>query len=180
MPALSKPRWERFAQAIAAGLGDDRWSQGRAYQAVGYNVSNQNSADAAASRLLRKVRPITERVRELQEEAAKRTVVTVESVTHELEQARRIALEEKQASAMVAASATKAKVNGLFVDRHEHGEPGSFETVTSTAELAEAMLRDMNPALDGIGDEMREQALAELARHAEAMAVIAQGKAYRA
>ena len=180
MPALSKPRWERFAQAIAAGLGDERWSQGRAYQGAGYNVSNQNSADAAASRLLRKVRPITDRVRELQEQAAEQTKVTVASVTSELEQARRIAQEEKQASAMVAASAAKAKVNGLFVEKHEHGNAGAFEQASSTSELAEAMLREANPALQAIGDGMREQALAELARHAEAMAVIAQGKAYRA
>src|SRR6516165_10506984 len=72
MPALTNPRHEAFAQAIVAGLlnGDrESFSHGRAYQRVGYLTTNQNASDAAASRLLRKVKPIMARVRELQAEA---------------------------------------------------------------------------------------------------------------
>jgi len=70
MPTLANPRWERFAQLIVEGLmnGDRKaYSQGRAYIAAGYEAKDAGkrggSADAAASRLLRKVKPIIDRVR---------------------------------------------------------------------------------------------------------------------
>lgn len=179
MGALANPRHERFAQAIVAGLaGKTRIEQAQstAYRAAGYLAKEGNSAEAAASRLLRRVKPILDRVRELQEQAAKRTLVTVESIVDELEEARSIAAEGKQASAMVAASSAKAKVLGLSVERHEHGQPGDFGAAQSTAELAEAMLREANPGLVRVPEDMRESALAELARHAEAMAAIASGQ----
>jgi hypothetical protein len=72
MPALSNPRYERFAQALFAGLaGETRVdrAQSTAYLTAYPNCSNGNSAEAAASRLLRRVKPILERVRELQAEA---------------------------------------------------------------------------------------------------------------
>src|SRR4030095_5071479 len=78
MPTLDNPRWERFAQAIVEGLanGDCKpYSQGRAYIAAGYTAKDQGkrggSAECAASRLLNRVKPIIERVRELQAEANK-------------------------------------------------------------------------------------------------------------
>ena len=65
MPALANPRHERFAQLIVEGLmnGDRKaYSQGRAYIAAGYEAKDAGkrggSAEAAASRLLRKVKPI--------------------------------------------------------------------------------------------------------------------------
>src|SRR5262245_62732573 len=79
MPALANPRWERFAQLIVEGLmnGDRKaYSQGRAYIAAGYEAKDAGkrggSAEAAASRLLNRVKPIIDRVRELQAEATKR------------------------------------------------------------------------------------------------------------
>jgi len=78
MPALANPRHERFAQLIVEGLmnGERTYSQGRAYIAAGYEAKDAGkrggSAEAAASRLLRKVKPILDRVRELQAEANKR------------------------------------------------------------------------------------------------------------
>jgi valyl-tRNA synthetase len=72
MPALSNPRYERFAQALFAGLAGEtrvKRAQSTAYLAAYPNCSNGNSAEAAASRLLRRVKPIIERVRELQAEA---------------------------------------------------------------------------------------------------------------
>ena len=65
MPTLDNPRWERFAQALVEGLtnGDGKpYSQGRAYNAAGYYAKGAGksggSAEAAASRLLKKVKPI--------------------------------------------------------------------------------------------------------------------------
>src|SRR5262249_32313610 len=74
MPALDNPRWERFAQAIVEGLanGDRKpYSQGRAYIAAGYTAQGM-AAEVCASKLLKKVKPILDRVRELQAEANKR------------------------------------------------------------------------------------------------------------
>jgi hypothetical protein len=43
MPALTNPRWERFAQCIVLGLGNEPYSNGRAYVAAGYKPQNRNS-----------------------------------------------------------------------------------------------------------------------------------------
>lgn len=180
MPALANPRHERFARCIVAGLTGERYSQGRAYVAAGYNAKDAGkaggSAEVAASRLLKKVQPILARVSELQAEAAKAARVTVESIVGELEEARAIAAKVEQPSAMVAASAAKAKVLGLTVERHEHGQAGDFASATSTNDLADAMLREANPGLLMVSEAMRESALAELSRHAAAMAAIASGQ----
>jgi hypothetical protein len=75
MPALSNPRYERFAQALFAGLAGEtriKRAQSTAYLAAYPNCSKGNPAEAAASRLLRRVKPIIERVRELQAEANQR------------------------------------------------------------------------------------------------------------
>src|SRR5262249_8546785 len=72
MPALSNPRYERFAQALFAGLAGEtriKRAQSTAYLAAYPNCSKGNPAEAAASRLLRRVKPIADRVRELQAEA---------------------------------------------------------------------------------------------------------------
>src|SRR4029450_12425395 len=72
MPALSNPRYERFAQALFAGLaGEPRVRRARspACLAAYPNCRKANPAEAAASRLLRRVKPIADRVRELQAEA---------------------------------------------------------------------------------------------------------------
>src|SRR6266487_1301400 len=91
MPALDNPRWERFAQAIVEGLanGDRKpYSQGRAYIAAGYTAKDQGkrggSAECAASRLLNRVKPILERVRELQAIAARNAAETAEKMAREL------------------------------------------------------------------------------------------------
>lgn len=178
MPALSNPRHERFAWAIVQGLGGTTRAElaaSHAYRQAGYLAKAGNSAEAAASRLLRRVKPIMDRVQEIQTELAKRKQVTVESIVEELEQARSLAERTEQPSAMVAASSTKAKILGLSIERHEHGNPGSFEQVTSTHDLADEMLRQANASLVQVSEAMREMALAELARHAETMAAIAHG-----
>jgi len=115
MPALAKPRHEAFAQALFAALSDGAgYSQGKAYRAAGYLVSNANSADAAASRLLRKVKPILDRVRELVTEANARNQHAIdlsrERVGRDLDEAFRTAKDQKNASAMVSSALGIAKV----------------------------------------------------------------------
>jgi hypothetical protein len=84
---------DRFAQALVEGLanGDGKpYSQGRAYNAAGYYAKDAGksggSAEAAASRLLKKVKPILERVRELQAIAATKAAETPEKLAGELNQ----------------------------------------------------------------------------------------------
>ena len=120
MPALSNPRYERFAQALFAGLAGEtrvKRAQSTAYLTVYPNCSNGNSAEAAASRLLRRVRPIIERVRELQAQAAERTQETADKCVQELNQLRRDAHSDKAYGAAVAAVMGKAKILNLMVDQ---------------------------------------------------------------
>jgi hypothetical protein len=120
MPALSNPRYERFAQALFAGLAGEtrvKRAQSTAYLTAYPNCSNGNSAEAAASRLLRRVRPIIERVRELQAQAAERTQETADKCVQELNQLRRDAHSDKAYGAAVAAVMGKAKILNLTVDQ---------------------------------------------------------------
>lgn len=59
------------------------------------------------------------RVFQLREKAAERTLVTVESLTIELEEARELAMTTEQASAATGATMGKAKLAGLLVDKKE-------------------------------------------------------------
>jgi hypothetical protein len=97
--------------ALFAALSDSSgYSQGRAYRAAGYLASNANSADAAASRLLRKVKPILDRVRELVAEANARNQHAIDlsrdRVGRDLDEAFRTAKDQKNASAMVSKGAS--------------------------------------------------------------------------
>src|SRR5262245_28884370 len=128
MPALDNPRWERFAQAIVEGLanGDRKpYSQGRAYIAAGYTAKDQGkrggSAEAAASRLLNRVKPILDRIRELQAEATKRLEpkldLSRERIGRRLDLASRMAEEQKSPNGIALSELGIAKVF------HRIGEP---------------------------------------------------------
>jgi phage terminase small subunit len=128
MPVLPNPRHEAFAQALAKGK-----SAAEAYTDAGYNPSR-----SAASRLSTNVN-VESRVAELQGRVAKKVEVTLESITAELEEARGIAIAEKQPSAAVSASMGKAKLFGLVIDKKHHS--GSIQVVTITA----AQLDELTP-----------------------------------
>lgn len=102
MGALQNARHELFAQALAKGKTADE-----AYAAAGFQPDRGN-----ASRLTSKD-SVRARVDEIKSKAAARVVVTVESLAHELEEARALALGEKQSSAAVQATMGKAKLFGL-------------------------------------------------------------------
>jgi len=152
MPALANPRWERFAQAIVEGLanGDRKpYSQGRAYIAAGYTAKDQGkrggSAECAASRLLNRVKPIIERVRELQAEANKRLEPKIdlsrERIGKRLDLASQIAEQERNAQGIVAAELGIAKVF------HRVDEPDAkqidFATANSMHEIGERLLQSV-------------------------------------
>ena len=123
MPALSNPRYERFAQALFAGLaGETRIerAQSTAYLTAYPNCSYGNSAEAAASGLLRRVKPIIERVNELLAQAAKKKKVTIESITDEYNEARELARKLDNPATFLAASQAKAKLYKLEVNVNEN------------------------------------------------------------
>ena len=70
---------------------------------------------------------VTARIALLRADAAERCIVTVVSVTNELERARVAALADGKYSAAVAASMGKAKINGLITDKVETTATPSHE-----------------------------------------------------
>jgi hypothetical protein len=129
MPILSNPKHEAFAQALATGQ-----SASEAYETAGYKPSR-----SAASRLSTNVN-IERRLGELLTKTAKKVDVTLESITAELEEARGIAIAEKQPSAAVSASMGKAKLFGLVIDKKQHS--GSIQVVTITAAQLDELTAD--------------------------------------
>src|SRR5262245_3091021 len=98
MPALKNPRHEAFAQAIVASLANgsnESHSNGKAYRSAGYMANTSNAADSGASRLLRIVKPLGDRVAELQQEALARLEpkldISRERIGKRLDKASRIA-----------------------------------------------------------------------------------------
>lgn len=111
MPALSNPKHERFAQALAKGK-----TQAEAYKEAGYSPSEPN-----ASRL-RSNDKVQARLAELQERAAIRTEITVASITDRLLAIATLAENVKDAPMLQAARASlmdAAKLNGLVVDKSD-------------------------------------------------------------
>jgi len=129
MGALKNARHELFAQALAKGKPANQ-----AYVEAGYSYSEPN-----ASRLTRNEK-VQARVAEIKGKAAARVVVTVESLSQELEEARAIALKERQSSAAVQATMGKAKLFGLGVENRRLS--GTVQVVTITADKLDSLSDD--------------------------------------
>src|SRR5215471_13411932 len=145
MPALSNPRYERFAQALFAGLAGEtrvKRAQSTAYLTAYPNCSNGNSAEAAASRLLRRVKPIIERVRELQAQANARLQpkldLSRERVGRRLDKASRIAEEQGNASAMATSELGIAKV--FHSAQEQEQGPLDFKNANSMHDIGRKLL----------------------------------------
>jgi hypothetical protein len=145
MPALSNPRYERFAQALFAGLAGEtrvKRAQSTAYLTAYPNCSNGNSAEAAASRLLRRVKPIIERVRELQAQAAERAQESADKCVQELNQLRKDAHSDKAYGAAVAAVMGKAKILNLILDQ-PHNTSVDFSSANSMQDIGRKLLQSV-------------------------------------
>lgn len=145
MPALRNDKWELFAQGLAKGLTAEE-----AYSEAGYKPNRHN-----ASRL-KTNENVLRRVAELKDRSAKRVAVTVESLCMELEEARGIAISERQSSAAVSATMGKAKLFGLGVENRRLS--GTVKVVTITAKDLEkldpdelALLEEAYPVLEKLG-----------------------------
>jgi len=150
MPALKNPRWEAFAQAIVAGLASERPNKKNtakaAYLAVGYSPSSDHAAEVAASRLLRNVEPVVERIRELQAHALARVDrkldISRERIGRNLDLASRIAQDERKASDIVAAETALAKIFGLVKTSSTY-DPTDMNNAQSAEQLAELLLQNV-------------------------------------
>ena len=129
MPVLKNARHERFAQALAKGK-----TAIDAYREAGYKPDR-----GAATRLSANV-SIRDRIAELQSKTVKKVEITVDSLAQELEEARAIALKEKQSSAAVSATMGKAKLFGLGVEHRRLS--GTVQIVNITAEQLGSLTRD--------------------------------------
>ena len=105
---------EKFAQKYIE-LGNASEAYRQSYNAE--NMSETTIHEKACIELGKdKVRT---RVNKLKAMHAEKHAVTVESLVRELEEARALALQERQSSAAVSASMSKAKLHGLGVEKKE-------------------------------------------------------------
>ena len=148
MPALANPRWERFAQAIVEGSANGErkpYSQGRAYIAAGYTAKDQGkrggSAECAASRLLNRVKPILERVRELQAIAARNAAETAEKMARELNEIQYEARADKAHAAAVSAVLGKARILNIIPE--ESAKPIDFAQANSMQDIGRKLLQSV-------------------------------------
>lgn len=121
------PKQEAFCLAYVE-TGNASEAYRRSYDVAG--DTKPETVWSEASRLLANP-TVSARVKLLQQEARSLALVSVGTLTQELEEARQHAMkDEKGASAAVSAILGKAKIHGLLVDRKEHtGKDGMPLTV---------------------------------------------------
>lgn len=143
MKALT-PKQQRFVQEY---LQDHNGTQ--AAIRAGYSES---TARQQGSRLLTDPRVLAA-VRAGQKKVAKKAEVTVDSLMAELEQARKLALKEKQASAAVTATMGKGKLAGLLVEKHKHsGAIGTYNLKDLSDDDLDRLEQILGPLADAGGD----------------------------
>jgi len=149
MPALANPRWERFALALFAGLdGKTRIerAQSTAYLAAYPNCKPGSSAESAASQLLRRIKPITERVRELQEEQSrkiqKKIDLSKERIGRRLNLASEMAEQQQNPAAIVNSELGIAKVFHR-IDTNSDTTQVDFNSAESMRDIGERLLQSI-------------------------------------
>lgn len=135
MAVLRNAKHEAFAQGLAKGHTADE-----AYQNAGFKPNRGNATRLKANE------SIQQRVAELQGKAAQKVSITVESLATELEEARQIAITEKQSSAAVSATMGKAKLFGLGSENRKIS--GTLQVITISAKQLEALTDDELAALE--------------------------------
>src|SRR5215475_10417270 len=146
MPALCNPRYERFAQALFAGLAGEtrvKRAQSTAYLTAYPNCGNGNSAEAAASRLLMRVKPIADRVRELQAEANARLQpkldLSRERVGRNLDYASQLAKQQDNPTAIVHSELAIAKVFHRFDTQND--DQLDFKSARSMQDIGRKLMQ---------------------------------------
>jgi hypothetical protein len=150
MPPLDNPRWEAFAQAIVKGLAEHK-PNGKntakaAYLAAGYSSGSDRSAIVNASRLMTKVDSVVERIKELQAQALARVDrkldISRERIGRNLDEASRIARQQENPTAIVAAETALAKIFGLVKTSSTY-DPNDLDNAQSAEQLATLLLQSV-------------------------------------
>lgn len=125
---------EKFCQGVAKGL-----TYSDAYREA-YNAKKMKmeTINRKAAELMNNGK-ITARVEELKERTLKRYDLTVGDIVEELEDARKIARELGQSSAMVSASMGKAKLFGLIVDKKALTDSSGNDITTPLVKSSELL-----------------------------------------
>jgi hypothetical protein len=79
----------------------------------------------------------------LQGQAARSAKITLEPICAELDEANAVAKERRQASVMVSASALRAKLAGLMVEKVEVSDGNQFAGCDTVEEVIEAMVKEI-------------------------------------
>jgi phage terminase small subunit len=133
MPDLTIKQ-ERFCQAYIENGGN----ASEAYR-TSYDASNMKpeSIHRKAHEVMENGK-VTARLEELRQMHVERHCVTVDSISTELEEARALARDQKQAAPMVSASMGKAKLHGLIVDKAEHTGKDGKDLIPELSDLDRA------------------------------------------
>jgi hypothetical protein len=118
MPVLTNPRYERFANFVAQGK-----TQYEAYELCGYKPSNGNPCKLASNPA------VAQRIKEILEKTAAKSLITTESLVAEAEEARVAAMHSGQNSAACAAVKIKSVLSGKWIERAEIGTAGEFDAL---------------------------------------------------
>lgn len=142
------PKQQRFVQEY---LKDHNGTQ--AAIRTGYS---ERTAKQQGSGLLTNAH-VQAAVRAGQKKVARKNEVTVDSLMAELEQARKLALKEKQASAAVTATMGKGKLAGLLVEKHKHsGAIGTYDLKNLSDDDLDRLEQILGPLADAGGDPSGE------------------------
>ena len=114
----------------------------RAYLAAGYKATTRLSLDPLASRLTRNSK-VKREIARRKAAMLKRSDITIEKLLSDAEDARKLAMETKQAAAATGAGQFQAKLVGLLIDRKEQGAPGDFQGVKSRDEVMAVIRAEM-------------------------------------
>lgn len=106
---------EGFALSVAEGN-----SLAQAYR-DNYNVGKDTKPETVWRKAVEVMQngKVTARLEELHSLAQEKTLITVEGLTEELEDARKVSKAEGQGAAMTSATMGKAKLHGLLIDKAE-------------------------------------------------------------
>ena len=158
MPALKNPRWEAFAQALFIGLGGKtrhERANSTAYLTAYPGSTAPGSAKASAARLLTRVSPILDRVRELQAEQAQRTQKKVDisrdRLARRLDMASTLAEQQGNVAGIVSSELGIAKIFGL--ESTKENTPQSFRDAKSMEDIGKRLLINVGlrePADDAV------------------------------
>lgn len=121
-------------------------NQSEAYRTV-YNVKKDRKPEYVWTDacVLMANPKVAQRVFELQQLAQERTLVTVESLTNELNENRDFAKQQKQPAAMTSATMGKAKIHGLDAQKIDMTIKASVEQVDNLEKGRERALKREKP-----------------------------------